>query len=83
MEQKLPIGEWKIGDDTHFISFALTQKPHWFHRVCAKFFFGLKWIDYDKPKELKDITPSKGLKIGITKFIQPNRRLKGRHRGGK
>jgi len=82
MKDKLPVGEWKIGDDSHFISFALTKKPKWFHRMCAKFFFGLVWVDYEVPKPIEEIKPSKGLKIGITKVVEPNRRMKGRHRGG-
>ena len=75
--QNSPIGEWKIGDESHFISFALTKKPHWFHRMCAKFFFGLRWIDYDEPKRFEDIKPSKGIRAGITKVVPPQ---KGRHR---
>lgn len=74
MEYKKPIGEWKIGDESHFISFALTQKPKWFHRVCAKLFFGLRWIDYDEPKDVKDIKPSKGIRKGITKVVPKGRR---------
>ena len=60
---KLPIGEWKIGDDEDFISFALKQKPHWFHRLMARFFFGLRWIDFDTPHDVK---PSKGVSIAKT-----------------
>ena len=71
----LPIGEWKIGDEDYFISFALRTKPKWFHRVMAKFFFGLQWIDYPQPQQPKI---GKGLKVGITKVIE--RPLKGRHR---
>jgi hypothetical protein len=71
---KLPIGEWKIGDDEDFISFALKQKPHWFHRLMARFFFGLRWIDFETPKDVK---PSKGIRRGITKWVEPQ---KGRHR---
>ena len=74
-----PIGEWKIGDKDYFISFALTEKPHWFRRKMAWLFFGLKWIDFPQPKDVKDIKPSKGLRRGITKFIQPHRRVKGTH----
>ena len=77
-----PIGEWKIGDKDYFISFALTKKPNFIRRFFAWAFFGLRWIDFDVPKDVKDIKPSKGLRKGITKFIQPNRRMKGRHRGG-
>ena len=70
----LPIGEWKIGDDDDFISFALKKKPHWFHRLCARFFFGLRWIDFPHPK---DVTPSKGVSIGKTVGQTPQRRFKG------
>ena len=70
----LPIGEWKIGDDTDFISFALKKKPHWFHRVCARFFFGLRWIDFPHPR---DVNPSRGISRGVTKVIPP---MKGRGR---
>ena len=51
-----PIGEWKIGGGDHFIAFALTKKPHWFHRLSARFFFGLRWVDYVDGKGSK---PSK------------------------
>jgi len=69
-----PIGEWKIGDKDYFISFALTEKPNWFRRKMAWLFFGLIWIDYEGPKELEDIKPSKGIKRGITKVIPKGRR---------
>lgn len=69
----LPIGEWKIGDDTDFISFALKKKPHWFHRIMAKFFFGLRWIDFDEPKDVK---PSKGVKVGVKKVVPPSKRIR-------
>lgn len=68
---KLPIGEWKIGDDEDFISFALKQKPHWFHRWMARFFFGLRWIDFPTPKDVK---PSKGVSIGKTILVQKRKR---------
>lgn len=68
-----PIGEWKIGDDDYFISFALTKKPNWFHRIMARFFFGLQWIDYPQPKEVKDIQAGKGVKVGVTKVVPPQR----------
>jgi hypothetical protein len=74
---KLPIGEWKIGDDTDFISFALKQKPHWFHRVMARFFFGLRWIDFETPKDVK---PSKGISIAKSVGGTPQRRFKSAHR---
>ena len=67
----LPIGEWKIGDDEDFISFALKKKPSWFHRVCGRFFFGLRWIDFDVPHDVK---PSRGISRGVTKVIPPGRR---------
>ena len=70
----LPIGEWKIGDDEDFISFALKKKPHWFHRLCARFFFGLRWIDFPHPRGVK---PSKGVSIGKTVGQTPQRRFKG------
>jgi hypothetical protein len=69
-----PIGEWKIGDEKYFISFALTTKPNLFRRWMANLFFGLKWIDYPQPKEVKDIQPSKGVKAGITKVIPKGKR---------
>ena len=70
-----PIGEWKIGDDEHFISFALKTKPKWFHRWMARFFFGLRWIDFETPHDVK---PSKGMKIGKVVGAQaPQRRFKG------
>ena len=68
---KLPIGEWKIGDDEDFISFALKTKPSWFHRICARFFFGLRWIDFDVPH---DVQPSRGISRGVTKVIPKGRR---------
>ena len=69
----LPIGEWKIGDDEDFISFALKKKPHWFHRMMAKFFFGLRWIDFDIPHDVK---PSKSVSIAKTIGEKPKRRFK-------
>jgi hypothetical protein len=69
-----PIGEWKIGDNDYFISFALTHKPNWFRRKMAWLFFGLQWIDFPQPKPIEDIKPSKGLRRGITKVIPTNRR---------
>jgi len=69
----LPIGEWKIGDDEDFISFALKKKPHWFHRLMAKFFFGLRWIDFPHPKDVK---PSRNVSIAKTIGEKPQRRFK-------
>lgn len=69
----LPIGEWKIGDDEDFISFALKKKPHWFHRLMAKFFFGLRWIDFPHPKDVK---PSRNVSIARTIGEKPQRRFK-------
>ena len=70
---KLPIGEWKIGDDEDFISFALKKKPHWFHRLMARFFFGLRWIDFPHPK---DVLPSRNVSIAKTVGEKPQRRFK-------
>ena len=70
---KLPIGEWKIGDDEDFISFALKKKPHWFHRLMARFFFGLRWIDFPHPK---DVLPSRNVSIAKTIGEKPQRRFK-------
>ena len=69
-----PIGEWKIGDKDYFISFALTHKPNWFRRVMANLFFGLKWIDYTKPNS--ESGPTKGVSIGKTIEVAPNRRTR-------
>jgi hypothetical protein len=65
-----PIGEWKIGDEEHFISFALKEKPSWFHRLSARFFFGLRWVDFVSTR------PSKGIKVGGTSQGKPNSRFK-------
>jgi hypothetical protein len=70
---KLPIGEWKIGDDEHFISFALKKKPNGWHRFWVRVFFGLRWIDFKTPHEVK---PSKGIQRGIVKEIPPSKRIK-------
>ena len=67
----LPIGEWKIGDDTHFISFSLKKKPNPWHRFWARVFFGLRWIDFKTPHEVK---PSKGIQRGVVKEIPPSKR---------
>ena len=77
-----PIGEWKIGDEHHFISFALTSKPNLFRRWMAWLFFGLRWIDYPQPKDVKDIKPSKGMKIAKVVGATPQRRFKGADRRG-
>ena len=69
-----PIGEWKIGDKDYFISFALTSKPNWFRRVMANLFFGLVWIDYTKPNS--ESGPTKGVSIGKTIEVAPNRRIR-------
>jgi len=69
----LPVGEWKIGDDTHFISFALKKKPNGWHRFWVRVFFGLRWIDFKTPHEVK---PSKGIQRGIVKEIPPSKRIK-------
>lgn len=58
-----PIGEWKVGDDEYFISFALTKKPNPLRRFFAWAFFGLVWIDFEAPKEVADIKPAGGVKV--------------------
>lgn len=68
-----PIGEWKIGGGDHFIAFALTKKPHWFHRLSARFFFGLRWVDYVDGKGSK---PSKGISISQVSNPKPRGRFK-------
>ena len=71
-----PIGEWKIGDEDYFISFSLTKKPNFFRRWMAWLFFGLKWIDFPQPKDVKDIQAGKGTKIGIKKVVPPSKRIR-------
>lgn len=72
-----PVGEWKIGEGDYFISFALTEKPNWFRRLMANLFFGLKWIDFPQPKDVKDIHPSKGIKVSkVVGEPTPQRRFK-------
>ena len=66
-----PIGEWKIGEGDYFISFALKTKPSWFHRLMARFFFGLRWIDFQTPR---DVQPSRGISRGVTKVIPKGKR---------
>lgn len=68
-----PIGEWKIGDEEHFISFALKKKPKWFHIQMARFFFGLRWFDYPIKSQGK---PSKGISISQKVKGVPQRRFK-------
>lgn len=68
-----PIGEWKIGGGDHFIAFALTKKPHWFHRLSARFFFGLRWVDYVDGNGTK---PSKGISISQVSNPKPRGRFK-------
>ena len=72
-----PIGEWKIGEGDYFISFALTKKPNGFRRFFAWLFFDLQWIDFPQPKDVKDIKPSKGIKVAKVVGSQPQRRFKG------
>lgn len=71
-----PIGEWKIGDEDYFISFSLTKKPNWFRRLMANLFFGLVWVDYDEPKDVKDIQAGKGVRAGIKKVVPPSKRVR-------
>ena len=73
----MPVGEWKIGEGDYFISFALTKKPNRFRRFFAWAFFGLRWIDFDVPKNVKDIKPSKGIKVAKVVESKPQRRFKG------
>ena len=75
-----PIGEWKIGGGEYFISFALTERPNPIRRFFAWAFFGLRWIDFDIPKDVRDIKPSKGMKIAKVVGGTPQRRFKGAHR---
>jgi len=42
----------------------------------AWLFFGLRWEDYNQPKEIKDIKPSKGVNVGITKISPKGRRAR-------
>lgn len=72
-----PIGEWKIGDEEYFISFALTHKPNRLRRFFAWLLFGLQWIDFPQPKEVKDIKPSKGMRVAKKVESKPQRRFKG------
>ena len=72
-----PIGEWKLGDEHHFISFSLTHKPNFFRRLMAYLFFGLKWIDYPHPKHLSEVQPSKGMKLGKSVQGAPQKGFKG------
>jgi hypothetical protein len=46
------VGEYRIGGikDTNYISFTLSKKPHPFHRMMTRLFFGLRWIDYKPTK---------------------------------
>jgi hypothetical protein len=74
--QPKPVGEWKIGEGDYFISFSLIKKPNWFRRVMANLFFGLKWIDFPQPKDVKDIHPSKGIKVSKVVGSTPQRRFK-------
>ena len=72
-----PIGEWKIGEGDYFISFALTRKPNLLRRFFAWMFFGLVWVDYEAPKTLSEIKPSKGVKVSTKVQGNPQRRFKG------
>ena len=46
------VGEYRIGsiEDTNYIAFTLSKKPHLFHRMMVRLFFGLRWIDYKQTK---------------------------------
>ena len=46
------VGEYRIGDieDNNYIAFTLSKKPHPFHRMMSRLFFGLRWIDYKSTK---------------------------------
>lgn len=46
------VGEYRIGDieDNNYIAFTLSKKPHLFHRMMVRLFFGLRWIDYKGTK---------------------------------
>jgi len=71
-----PVGEWKVGEGDYFISFALTRKPNFIRRFFAWAFFGLRWIDFPQPKEIKDIKPGKGIKVSTRVHGKPQRRFK-------
>lgn len=71
-----PVGEWKIGEGDYFISFALTRKPNFFRRFFAWAFFGLRWIDFPQPKDVKDIKPGKGITVSTRVQGKPQRRFK-------
>lgn len=68
---ELPIGEWRVGDEEHFIAFALKKKPNLWHRFWAWCFFGLVWKNYPKPQWP---LPSKGIRAGSTIEIPKGRR---------
>lgn len=65
-----PIGEYRIGNQKHFIAFALTEKPHWFHRLMVRGFFGLRW--YDTLTE----EPSNGIRLANTSTSKPKPKFK-------
>jgi hypothetical protein len=46
----------------------------------AWLFFGLRWIDYPQPKDVRDIKPSKGVKVAKVVGSTAQRRFKGAHR---
>jgi hypothetical protein len=71
-----PVGEWKVGEGDYFISFALTRKPNFIRRFFAWAFFGLRWIDFPTPKNIKDIKPGKGIKVSTRVQGKPQRRFK-------
>jgi len=68
--QTKPVGEYRIGNQKHFIAFSLTEKPHWFHRLMVRVFFGLRW--YDTLTE----EPSTGIRVASTSTSKPQPKFK-------
>lgn len=45
------VGAWTYGRGWRMITYPLTWKPNWFHRLCMYCCFDIKWIDYpDLPR---------------------------------